>query len=126
VAAPDHRARIGCDQLPVAGDAHQVRDPSLQSGVEHIVLLLDHLRVVAGDDEDAGHALERLFERRPVGQFGDRRLRIGSQNLARLLRVAHDADGVLAQRLERLDHRPPGIPSRTDNSDHCVRLCCMG
>ena len=118
--------RIGRDQLAVAGDAHHVLDPGLQGGVEDVVLLLDHLRVVTGDDEDAGHALERLLERRPVGQFGDRRLRIGPQNFLRLLRVAHDADRVLAQRLELLDHRPPGIPSRADNSNHRVRLCCKG
>ncbi|HYL51439.1 MAG TPA: hypothetical protein VEZ15_05675, partial [Acidimicrobiia bacterium] len=53
---------------PRYSDAYRILDPGLQSCVENVVLLFDHLRIVAGDDEDAGHAFERFFERRPVRQ----------------------------------------------------------
>jgi hypothetical protein len=54
-----------------------------------------------------------------VGQFCDGGLGIRPQHLARLVRIAHDADGLFAERDKLLDHRPSGIAGCADNSNHC-------
>ena len=120
VAAADHRRRIRRRHRAAAADPHQIFGAALQRRIEHVVLLLDHARIVPGDHEHAVDAGQRLFQRRLVGQFGDRDFGVGAQHLARLVGIAHDADRVLAQRLEFLDHRPPGVSGRPDYSNrHC-------
>ena len=63
---------------------------------------------------------QSLFQRSAVGQFGDCRLGVRPENFARLVGVADDTDRVVAEPLELVDNRAPGIASGADDSNHRV------
>src|SRR5262249_24684086 len=118
MAAADDRFGIRTDHRAATGDANQILDHRLESGIQDIVLLVDDLRVVTGYNEYARHALQGLFQRGTLRQFRDRCLHLGPEDLARLVRVAHNTDRISAESNKLLDHRSSGIAGCADNSNH--------
>ena len=57
----DHQRRVGNRDRAAAADAHQIFGAALERGIEHVVLLLDHAGIVAGDDEHALDARQRFL-----------------------------------------------------------------
>ena len=83
-------------------------------------MLLDHVRVVAGHHENAGHAFKRLGERGPISQLGDDRFCVLAQNLTGFVGVANDANRSVPELLELFDNGAACIAGRTNDGNHGV------
>ncbi len=90
--------------------------------LQDIDLLIARLRVVSGYDEHALDALERVLERRTIRNLGNSRPGVGSQDFFRLLRITHDAERILPERLELLDRSPTRVSGCTDYRNHFMSL----
>ena len=120
-AAGGHR-RIRLGDLAAGREPHQIFRAGLERGFDDVVLLFGHLRADAGQHEHGVGAGQRFLQRGAVVQIADRGPGVRAQHLARLVGVAHDADRVLPQRLEFLDHRPAGIAGGADYSNRHRRF----
>ena len=112
------RAVATADSPTLVGRAHYAVDEKMRGGVDHVALLLGHLRVVAGHQKGTVDPAQRLRERRAVHEFGNGGVGVGAQHFARLFRIAHDAKRLLPELPQLLDHRASGIAGR---AHHCDR-----
>ena len=86
-------------------------------------MLFDHAGVMARHHEDARHAFKRFDKRRPIGQLGNDRPGVLTQNLSGFIGVAYDANRRVAELPELLHNRPARIAGRSNNGNHGVLPC---
>ncbi len=109
---------IWTDNRPAAGNLDEKFHMRCFGGFENVDLLLVGLRIVARHNEHAPDTLKRLLERRAVGHFRHGYSRALAQDLARLVRVAYDAEGSLSQCHQFPDRGPSRITRCSHDCNH--------
>jgi hypothetical protein len=78
---------------------------------------------VARHHEDACYTLKCSLKRRPISQFGNGSLGVLSQNITRLVSVAHDTNWCVTELREFLDNCAARVAGRANNGDHGLLPC---
>src|SRR6185503_8167987 len=118
VAAADDGFGVGADDGLAARHLDEMARAGRLGRFEDIDLLRVRLRVMPGHDEDAFDAFQRLFHRGAIADVGKGSARVLAQHLEGFVRVAHDAQRILAERLQLLDRRPPRVTRRAEYRNH--------
>jgi hypothetical protein len=122
VATPDDGFGVRADDGLAARHLDEVAGARGLGGLEDVDLLHVGLGVVPRHDEHALDALQRLFHAGTIAEIGDGNPGVRAEHLTRLVRVAHDAQRILAERFQLLDRRPPRVPRRAEYRNHRVLL----